>query len=89
MNRTFRLFVLEVARPADTATELEVRSVWSIARVPILVLLVGLVVFLFATQNQFLDSAMALVTLTAGLLPALFKIVGSIQGRQGDSPKDS
>ncbi|HEX9657173.1 MAG TPA: cache domain-containing protein [Bacteroidota bacterium] len=88
MNRTFRLFALEVARPADTATELEVRSVWSIARVPILVLLIGLVVFLFATQNQFLDSAMALVTLTAGLLPALFKIVGSVQGRQGDSSKD-
>jgi hypothetical protein len=78
MNQTFRTFVLDVRRPADTAmTDGETHgSVWRMLHIPLTILFLGVAALLLATQRDVMDSTTAFLTAGAGLLPALLKLLG-------------
>ncbi len=91
MNATFRSFVLEVQRPADMAgfDQYPQASVWRKMRSPILIAIIGALLFLFLTQREALNTTTAFLMAAAGLLPALLRLFGVFQPDGGSAAKDS
>jgi hypothetical protein len=91
MNTTFGRFILsehrrgEVHR-SDSRTK---QTGWSIARVPVLLLLVSVVLFLYLTQQEILTSSIAFISTASALLPALFRLIGTIASDKGLNGKET
>jgi len=90
MNATFGKFIVseyrrsEVSRSDSRSTQ----TGWSIARVPVLLLLVSVVLFLYLTQQQILNSTMAFISTASAFLPALFRLIGTISSDKGSNGKE-
>ncbi|HKC65942.1 MAG TPA: hypothetical protein VKB86_20020, partial [Pyrinomonadaceae bacterium] len=55
-------------------------SPWEALRVPLLIIFVGVLLFLFLTQKNFYNSSLTLVTALTTSIPAFFKLLGLFQG---------
>jgi Na+/H+ antiporter NhaC len=88
MNQSFQAFVHMVRRPADTAISSEESrsSVWGMLRAPIIIVIMGVVLFLFITQRDVLNSTMAFLTVTAGLIPVIIKLFSMLQPDAPQAP---
>ena len=90
MNISFRLFVLDVRTQADTAiprTEAG-SSAWGKLRVPMLIALAAVLIFLYYTQKEFVSWTMSLLTILGGLLPAAFKVFSAFESDKAGTPKE-
>lgn len=78
LNDSFRLFVTAPER-IEFVAELEEHarriSPWHTLKVPILVVLVAITVFLFVTQRDLYTSSLAIVTAITTIIPAFFKVL--------------
>jgi hypothetical protein len=92
MNETFRRFVLskrcrlEVARAEASAEP----SAWDRLRMPLAVAVVGVGVFLFATQKELYNAILGVTTAAAVSVPTLIRTVSMLAGRrspEGESAK--
>jgi hypothetical protein len=83
MNETFRRFVLGAyTRSTAAALEREASSAWSTVRWPFFALVVLSVAFLFETQQQLFNTALAIVTGVTAFVPAVLKMMSLFGGRQ-------
>jgi len=55
------------------------RPEFSPCRIPSIILPVLIVAFLFTTQKEFLQSTMAIITVAAGLIPLLAKLLETME----------
>ena len=74
----------EEVRRADAG---KARTGWSTMRIPFFLLLVAVVLFLFVTQQDVLNSTMAFLSVVSALVPALFRFVG--MATTGRNPAES
>lgn len=77
MNDSFREFV-KSAEQTTICSEHEARvkrsSLWNTLKVPFLIVLVGITLFLFVTQHDLYTSALAGLTAVTTIIPAIFKV---------------
>jgi hypothetical protein len=89
MNESFRQFVLgQRSLDQDIAvTEGQARSTsnWQYTKVALSVIVIGIMVFLFATQRDLYNSTLVMLTSLAAGVPAVFKFFALFQGRAGGS----
>ena len=82
MNDSFREFVKSAEQMA-VCSEHEARvkqgSLWNTLKVPFLVVLVGITLFLFVTQRDIYTSALAGLTAVTTIIPAIFKVFSVFQ----------
>jgi hypothetical protein len=82
MNETFRMFVIKRGQGKamkDCEEQARGTSSWEMFKVPFAVILTSIIIFLFITQRDLYNSALAIITaLTAGM-PSLFKILSPSQ----------
>jgi hypothetical protein len=85
VNEAFKRFVVSESQKEDFwAWEKEgARSHWELAKVPLLLILITVGVFLFITQKEFYDSTMTLLSAVTGGVIALFKLLGLFQQKAG------
>jgi len=78
LNESFRQFVT-LPEQMKFTTELEESaksiSPWHTLKIPILVVLVAITIFLFVTQRDLYTSALAIVTAVTTVIPAFFKVL--------------
>jgi len=78
LNDSFRQFVTSPEK-MEFVGELEERtkriSPWHTLKIPILVVLVAITVFLFVTQRELYASSLAIVTAITTIIPAFFKVL--------------
>ena len=78
LNDSFRQFVTSPEKMQFVA-ELEEStkriSPWHTLKIPILVVLVAITVFLFVTQRELYASSLAIVTAITTIIPAFFKVL--------------
>jgi hypothetical protein len=81
VNEAFKRFVVLESQKEDFgAWEKEgAHSHWELAKVPLLLILVTVAVFLFITQKEFYDSTMTFLSAVTGGIVALFKLLGLFQ----------
>lgn len=82
LNESFRRFVKsEKATQIVAEFEKEARkdSLWHIIKVPLLVVLVSVVLFLFITQRDLYTSSLAIMTAITTAIPAFFKVLSLFQ----------
>ncbi len=86
MNESFRRFVLSESHPDQVvAWRKGASSNWGILKGPLLLGLVGVVLFIFITQREVFNSTTALLTTFTGMLPVFFKLIGLFQkGKAGN-----
>ncbi len=86
MNETFRRFVLS-NECWSQVTVLETAggpSAWDRVRVPLAVGVVGVGVFLFATQKELYNAILGVTTAAAISVPTLIRAIGLLAGRQSN-----
>jgi hypothetical protein len=90
MNSTFAKFIVSEHRRSEVSRsdERSTQTGWSIARMPVLLLLVSLVLFLYLTQQQVLSSTMAFISTASAFLPALFRLIGTITSDRGSNTRE-
>ena len=83
MNETFRQFVLSPYVRSEVA-ELEEQSsgTWDVIRWPFLVVLIAILSFFFATQQELSKTVLGVVAAAATVLPAVVKIVSMFGDRR-------
>ena len=85
MNDSFKKFVLEgdnqeVIKWAKQSST----SSWGKVKMPLIMVLAGVLVFLFSTQPSAFKSTISIVSAVTAGIPALIKILGSVKfGRAG------
>jgi len=82
MNESFKRFV-KTEKGAQVITnyeqEAKENSAWHNLKMPLLVILGAVVVFLFVTQRDLYDSSLAIMTAITTIIPAVFKLLGVFQ----------
>ena len=81
MDESFRRFVISVSHGEDIDAWRQAGggSTWELIKVPILLVLLAILLFLFLTQKELYDSTISLVSaLTAGVA-ILFRFLGMFQ----------
>ncbi len=82
LNRSFRNFILSTVNPGEALSlEMQVNKsgTWKIIRVPLLMTIMGLAIFLFYTQQSLFKNMMAVIAAIAGAIPLIIKILGSFK----------
>jgi hypothetical protein len=82
MNETFRLFVIKRGQGKalnDCEERARVTSSWEIFKVPFAVILASIIIFLFITQRDLYNSALAIITALTAAVPSLFKLLSPSQ----------
>jgi hypothetical protein len=84
MNETFRRFVLskECWRQVTVLETAGGPSAWDRLRVPLAVGVVGVGVFLFATQKELYNAILGVTTAAAVSVPTLIRAIGLLAGRR-------
>jgi hypothetical protein len=78
VNTFFTHFILEAnLYDEDFWSEQEFKSGWGLFQFPFLLVLLGILVFLFTTQKSIYESTFSLITGAATLIPALLNLLGS------------
>ena len=88
MNESFRRFVL-TRECSEQVAVLETESgpsTWDRLRAPLGVAVVGVAVFLFATQKELYNAIFGVTTAAAASVPALIRAVGMLVGRPAEGP---
>ena len=89
MNESFRLFVLAESRTdhdvAVTENQAQKESNWQYLKVALSVILVGLMLFLFATQRDLYNSTLIALTGIAAGVPSVFNFLNLFQNKIGGS----
>jgi ABC-type multidrug transport system fused ATPase/permease subunit len=83
MNETFKRFVLSQSLTGGLElieTQAKKASSWEALKVPLLIVFVGVVLFLFLTQKDFYSSALTVITASTTGIPAFFKLITLVQG---------
>ena len=78
LNDSFRQFVKSTEKSEfvlEQEAEAKKFSLWHTLKVPILVVLMAITVFLFVTQRDLYTSALAIVTAVTTIIPAFFKVL--------------
>jgi hypothetical protein len=85
MDESFRRFVLSVSHEEDIEAwrRQEGGSAWQLMRVPILLILVSVALFLFITQKDVYDSSISFMSAITAGIAALFKLLGMFQRDKG------
>ncbi|HEV2800346.1 MAG TPA: hypothetical protein VGW12_07610 [Pyrinomonadaceae bacterium] len=84
MNESFRQFVLSTVVPDEIGALERTGSSWSKLRLPLLLILVGIALFLLVTHPEMYSSSMAIITALATGIPAVFQLLGMFQrGKPG------
>jgi hypothetical protein len=93
LNDSFRQFVKSTENfefVAKQEAETKKASLWHTLKVPILVVLVAVSIFLFVTQKDLYTSALAIVTAVTTIIPAFFKVLTIFHSDPfGGSPSQS
>jgi hypothetical protein len=82
-NATFRQFVKSADRVSfvvEQDKQTQHGSLWQTLKLPILVTMLGITVFLFLTQQDLYSRSLALMTGVTTLIPALFKVLAMFNG---------
>jgi len=84
MNNSFRLFILSAGFKAqlDTLEKEQVPSAWNSLKRPLLLVLAGVVLFLFGTQEELKNSFNAILGVIPFLLPMVSELLGHL-GQRG------
>jgi len=85
MNESFRQFVksanqLAVVSKIEEAAKRD--SAWNTLKVPLLIVLIAITLFMFATQRDLYTSALAGLTALTSMIPAIFKVLSLFQKDQ-------
>jgi hypothetical protein len=88
MNETFRHFILtrECLKQVEALETANGPSSWDRLRAPLGVAVLGVGIFLFATQKELYNAIFGLVTAAAASVPTLIQTVGKLVGRPVDGP---
>lgn len=89
LNESFRLFVLSDACREEVAKLETTESAWDRLRGPLSLLLVAIVVFVALTQQEFLDSTIALLSGIIAAIPVIFRFFGFLRPAPPGRPPDS
>jgi hypothetical protein len=90
MDPSFRSFVLKMsAVEGINRYRAETESHWERLKAPLLLILLGVIAFLFLTQKELFDTSLSLVSALTGGAIALLKLVGIFQKGRGSSAPDS
>src|SRR6185312_17537508 len=85
-NDSFRDFVLNycfTGTLVSIETQAKQKSPWERLKLPLLVALAGVLLFLMITQREFFGSSLSLITgLTTGI-PTVFKLISFLQSQGG------
>lgn len=86
MSESFRQFVLTAELPEvlEAWTAEEGASPWARLRTPIMLTVVGIFLFLFATQPQLFSQSLAFTTAIAAIVPTFIKVVSLVAGTHSD-----
>ncbi|HEX8459082.1 MAG TPA: hypothetical protein VF656_17445 [Pyrinomonadaceae bacterium] len=79
MNESFRQFVLSTVVPDEIGAFERTGSSWSKLRLPLLLILVGIALFLLVAHPELYTSSMAVITALATGIPAVFQLLGMFQ----------
>jgi hypothetical protein len=85
-NATFRQFVKSADRVSfvvDQDKQTQHGSLWQTLKVPVLVTMLGITVFLFLTQQDLYSRSLALMTGITTLIPTVFKVLAMFHGDPG------
>jgi hypothetical protein len=82
MDESFRRFVISMSRVQDMdAWRLQDGgSAWQLLKLPLLLILVSVALFLFITQKDVYDSTISFMTAVTAGIAALFKLLGMFHG---------
>jgi hypothetical protein len=85
-DKSFRRFVLAVSADEGVNTyRADIQSNWDRLKAPLLLILLGVIAFLFLTQKELYDSTISLVSALTGGAFALLKLFGMFQrGKDAD-----
>ncbi len=84
LNRSFRNFILSTVDPSEALSlEMQVNTsgTWKVIRVPLLMTILALAIFLFYTQQSLFKNMMTVVVAIAGAIPLIVKILGSFKSQ--------
>ena len=84
MDESFRRFVLKASAAEGVSSYRgEAESHWQRLKVPMFVLLLGVVAFLFLTQKELYDTSVSMISAVTGGALALLKLIGMFQKNKG------
>ena len=85
MDESFRRFVISVSHEEDVEAWRRQGggSAWQLMRVPLLLILVSVALFLFITQKDVYDSSISFMSAITAGIAALFKLLGMFQRDKG------
>jgi hypothetical protein len=88
MNSTFRHFILtrECSQQVEALESENGPSAWDRLRAPLGIAVLGVGVFLFATQKELYNAIFGVATAAAASVPALIQTVGKLVGRPVEGP---
>jgi hypothetical protein len=90
MDESFRRFVISTAAAEGVSTyRAEVDSRWETLKAPLLLILLGVIAFLFITQKELFDSTLSLVSALTGGGLAMLKLFGMFQRGKDSSAGQS
>lgn len=87
MNESFRQFVLGAELPEvfEVWTREEGVTPWARLRTPLIAMVVGIFLFLFATQPQLFRQSLAFTTAIVAVVPTFIKLLSLVGTRQGSA----
>jgi hypothetical protein len=77
LNESFRRFVLSVYKAEDLVAENKGTG-WSSTRIPLVLAIVVLVLFISITQQSYLSDSLALISSMAALIPTILRLSSTI-----------
>ena len=88
--KPFNSFFTQFIREADFNEEdyldkKDLQNGWALFRIPIILIFLGIIIFLFSTQSEIYKSTLALIPTITLLIPFLLKILGMFQSKQAIS----
>ena len=88
--KPFNLFFTQFIREADFNEEdyldkKDLQNGWALFRIPIILIFLGIILFLFSTQSEIYKSTLALIPTITILIPFLLKLLGMFQSKQSIS----
>jgi hypothetical protein len=90
-NVTFRQFVKSADRVSfmvEQDKQTQHGSLWQTLKVPVLVTMLGIAVFLFLTQQDLYSRSLALMTGITTLIPTIFKVLAMFHGDPAGRPQN-
>lgn len=82
-NCFFTQFIRETGFTEEDCTDKkEMQNGWGMFRAPILLILLGILIFLFATQSEIYQTTLAIIPTITIIIPFVLKLLGVLQSKQ-------